>query len=95
MEQRDIHTLEYSFSTLLQDLEEYERPAVGTPEPPCNSIGEQKLPKSEKYKTMPSASELVVMTESELRHIEDFYVISPFGNVHFLEPVDIRGLNLD
>lgn len=48
------------------------------------------------YYTIPHASELAVRTMTELQHVENFAIgRHGFGKVEWVEPVDIRGLNLD
>ena len=70
-----------------------------------NKIKEQKdefvplelVPKltKEGYKCIPSILELSRKTKDELSKIEGFKVYNKFGEVEFMEPVNLLGLNLD
>jgi len=48
------------------------------------------------YESIPSIDELAKMTDEQLSNVENFTVIRRgFGEVTFLQPVDVRDLNLD
>lgn len=44
---------------------------------------------------MPSHEELLGYSEEQLSQVDNFRVISPYGNVAFLVPVDVRGMQID
>jgi hypothetical protein len=62
-----------------------------------DGISKKLLPKfSEGLNIAPSIDVLEKMPEEELKEVSDFVIIkSGFGSIRFLEPVDVRGLDID
>ena len=49
----------------------------------------------EGYQTEPAYNELCRMSEEELKHVEQFKIYNSMGEVMFLEPVNLLGINID
>ena len=46
------------------------------------------------YRTEPAIEILKAMNDDQLSKVENFSVLNEWGRVHFLEPVDLRGVNI-
>ena len=67
-----------------------------------NNIGEKLVPlelvprlTKEGYKCIPSIIELSRKTKDELKKVEGFKIFNQYGEVEFMEPVNLIGLDLD
>ena len=73
-------------------------PEVNSPQRDKDDIASSELiPKLTKkgYKTSPDYVLLCRMTQDELRNVNDFKIYNQHGEVHFIDKVNLLGLNLD
>ena len=73
-------------------------PEVNSPQRDKDDIAPSELiPKLTKkgYKTSPDYVLLCRMTQDELRNVNDFKIYNEHGEVHFIDKVNLLGLNLD